>query len=115
MYVGFTLNFPLDQSGTYLYDFLVNWGDNVTTVCKTFTCSHTYTTAGLYPVTVSGVLNGPAPPLKNWLGFREVMTHFATIKGRSLWEKLCQWWEKCVTFAVQNRKKPVQYVMSREK
>eukprot|EP00808_Paulinella_micropora_P017115 g22392.t1 len=54
---GFRLNFPLDQSGTYLYDFLVYWGDNVTTVCKTFTCSHTYTTAGLYPVTVSGVLN----------------------------------------------------------
>jgi surface protein len=53
---GQTVNLPYNPSGTY--SGTINWGDGNTSVNSHANRSHTYTTAGDYAITVSGVTNG---------------------------------------------------------
>jgi surface protein len=53
---GQTINLPYTSGGTY--SGTINWGDGNTSVNSHANRSHTYTTAGDYAITVSGVTNG---------------------------------------------------------
>ncbi|MDH5404651.1 MAG: BspA family leucine-rich repeat surface protein, partial [Candidatus Heimdallarchaeota archaeon] len=53
------ISLPLESSGTY--NFIVDWGDGTTNTITTWDqaeTTHTYTTEGVYDVTINGNMNG---------------------------------------------------------